>query len=300
MRYLIIFLSAVFLLTACQKTETSTSPTASENAKRYNLEGKIVSADKAKKTAKIDHKDIPGFMEAMTMDFPIREDWVWEDLQPGAEIRAELVVDNQAKDPFWLEKIGIIAAPNPNQPAPPIDDRFAQIGKEVPDFTLTNQEGKRFSLKDYRGKALAITFIYSRCPLPDFCIAMSKNFSDLALKLNNEPEAKEKIRLLSVSFDPETDTPEKLKQYGLGYLGKNAAPDFTVWQLAVGSEKEVRGVADFFGLRYELNEQDKTQFNHSLRTAVVSPTGKVTKIFAGNDWTPNDLQKELLASFQPQ
>jgi protein SCO1/2 len=292
MRYLLVFLSAIFLFTACQKAETP--PKASADAKRYSLKGKVVAVDKAAKKATVAHEDIPGFMEAMTMDFPIHEDWVWEDLTPGAEIRGELVVDNAAKDPYWLENIGILAAPNPNQPPPATDDRFAQIGKEIPDFTLVNQDGKRISTKDFRGKALAITFIYSRCPLPDYCIAMSRNFSDLALQLNNDPEMKDKVRLLSVSFDPETDTPEKLRQYGQGYLGKNAKPDFTVWQLAVGNEKEVRSIADFFGLRYEVDERDKTQFNHSLRTAVISPEGKVTKIVAGNDWTPNDLQRELL------
>jgi protein SCO1/2 len=295
MRYLIIILSAVFLFTACQKAETP--PQASPSAKRYNMKGKVVAIDKAKKKATIAHEDIPGFMEAMTMDFPIHETWVWEDLQPGSEIFAELVVDNMAQDTYWLEKIGIIAAPNPNQPAVQVDERFAQIGNEVPDFTLTNQDGKRISLRDYRGKALAITFIYSRCPLPNFCIAMSKNFSDLALQLKDNAEMKDKIRLLTVSFDPQTDTPEKLRQYGLGYLGKNENADFTVWQLAVGSEKEVRGIADFFGLRYEISEEDKTQFNHSLRTAVISPDGKVTKILPGSDWTPNDLLREMQKTF---
>lgn len=296
MRYLILFLSAVFLFTSCQKVETT--PSVSADAKRYNLKGKVVAVDRAKKRATIDHEAIPGFMEAMTMEFPIREDWVWDDLTPGAEIRGELVVDNAADDPFWLEKIGIVAAPRAGQIAPPIDERFAQIGKEIPDFALTNQDGKRISLKDYRGKALAVTFIYSRCPLPEYCIAMSKNFSDLALKLNGEPELKDKMRLLSVSFDPQTDTPEKLKQYGQGYLGKDAKPDFTVWQLAVGSEKEVRSVADFFGLRYEVDQNDKTQFNHSLRTAVIAPDGKVAKIIAGNDWTPDVLQREMQATLK--
>jgi protein SCO1/2 len=103
---------------------------------------------------------------------------------------------------------------------------------------------------------------------------------------------------LSISFDPARDTPEKLKQYGQGYLGKDAKPDFTVWQLAVGSEKEVREVADFFGLRYEIDPNDKAQFNHSLRTAVIAPDGKVTKILGGNDWTPNDLLREIKATLE--
>lgn len=290
MRYLIVFLLSIFLYTACQKADTQT---ASADAKRYPIKGKVVSVDKANKKALIEHEEIPGYMEAMTMNFLIKEDWVWNDLTPGSDIRAELVVDETAKEPYWLEKIGIVAAPNPNQPAPPVDERFAQIGKEVPDFTLTNQDGKRISLKDFRGKAVAITFIYARCPLADYCIAMSKNFSDAANELQNS-DLKDKIRLLTISFDPENDTPEKLKQYGIGYLGKDSkATDFEVWQLAVGSEKEVRPIADFYGLRYEIDENDKTQFNHSLRTAVISPEGKVTKILPGNQWTPSVLINEL-------
>lgn len=291
MRYLVLFLSAILFFSACKKTEIQEP--ASPNAKRYKLTGKVVSVDKAKKTAKIEHNEIPDFMEAMTMDFPIKEDWVWEDLNPGAEIRAELVVDSVAKTPFWLEKIGIVAAADPNKPALPINDKFVQVGKEVPDFTLTNQDGKKFSTKDFRGKAFAVTFIYAQCPLPDFCIKMSTNFSDLALQLNENAEYKDKMRLLSVSFDPARDTPEKLKKYGQGYLGKNAKPDFTVWQLAVGTDAEVKAVADFFGLRYEIDEKDKTQFLHSLRTAVVSPEGKVTKVFSGSDWTADDLFREM-------
>jgi protein SCO1 len=291
---ILLFLLTVCFVSACQKPPTP-KPSAAADAKRYSFKGKIVSVDKAKKKAEIAHDEIPGFMDAMTMSFPIRADWVWDELAPGAEIRADLVVDE--KSDFWLENIGIIAAPNPNQPVPPVDDRFVQIGREIPDFKLTNQDGKRISLKDFRGKALAITFIYAQCPLPDYCIKMSTNFSDLANRVR-DTDLKDKLRLLSISFDPARDTPEKLKQYGLGYLGKDAKPDFTVWQLAVGSDKEVREVADFFGLRYETDQSDKTQFNHSLRTAVVAPDGKVTKIFAGNDWTANDLLREMQATLK--
>ncbi len=291
---LLFLLFTVLFVSACPKSE-SQNQNASVDAKRYNLKGKIVAVDKSKKKATVAHEEIPGYMQAMTMDFPIRGDWVWEDLTKDAEISAQLVVDEKSKDGYWLENIAIITAPNPNNPAPPVNENFAQVGKEIPDFALTNQDGKRFTLKDYRGKALAITFIYARCPLPNYCILMSKNFSDLANQLKDS-DLKDKIRLLSISFDPATDTPEKLKQYGQGYLGKDAKPDFTVWQLAVGSDKEVKDTADFFGLRYEVDEKDKEQFNHSLRTAVIAPDGKVAKIFAGNEWTPNDLLKELQAT----
>jgi protein SCO1 len=294
MRHTVLILLAIFIFTACQNNSNS-SGSSSSSAKRFPLKGKVVSVDRAAKKAKIDHEAVEGYMPAMTMDFPIRADWVWDELSPGSEITAELVVDNTAPsvdETYWLENIGIIAVLKPGQEPPQIDERFAQIGREVPDFALTNQDGKKISLKDFRGKAVAITFIYARCPLADYCIRMSTNFSDLALQLNANAEMKDKIRLLSISFDPENDTPSKLKSYGLGYMGKGAT-ELGVWQLAVGDDKEVRAIAEFFGLRYEVDQTDKTQINHSLRTAVIAPDGKVTKIFAGNEWTPVMLQREL-------
>ena len=298
MKNLFLFtLITVFLFSGCQKVETQSQNTSAD-LKRYPLKGKVISVDRANKKATVEHDEIKGYMARMTMTFVIKDNWIWEDLKPGAEIAsADLVVDETAKDPYWLENIALVLALDPNLPPPPVDERFAQIGKQVPAFTLTNQDGKRFSTADYKGKAWALTFIYARCPLPDFCIKMSTNFSDAALQLMNS-EAKDQFRLLSISFDPANDTPEKLRQYGQGYLGKDAKPDFSVWQLAVGSDKEVRAIADFFGLRYEIDQNDKTQINHSLRTAVISPDGKVTKIFGGGDWTPNDLLAELKMASQ--
>ncbi|MGD9589332.1 MAG: SCO family protein [Pyrinomonadaceae bacterium] len=294
MRYIRTFipliLAAAFLSSACSQPAAN-KPAG--QAKRYPIKGTVVSIDKAKKKVELDHEEIPGFMPRMTMKFPIHEDWVWDNLAPGAQVHAELVVDETADEPYWLEKVGIVALPQPGQSPVPVNEKFAQVGQEVPDFKLTDQDGKRFSVKDYRGKALAVTFIYRECPLPEFCIKMSKHFSDMANRIAADPEKKQKIRLLSISFDPERDTPEKLKQYGLGYLGKDAKDDFTVWRLAVGPDKDIREIADFFGLRYEVDATDKTQFNHSLVTVVVSPDGEVRKIFTGSDWTPDEVLAEL-------
>lgn len=290
MRQIALFLFVVFVLSACESGKGGNA--ASASAKRYRLKGKVVSVDRAGKKATIDHEPVEDYMPAMTMDFPIRADWVWDDLVPGSEVVADLVVDNAADQPYWLENIGIVANSKPGQAPPPVDERFAQIGTPAPDFKLTNQDGRQISLKDFRGRALAITFIYSRCPLPDYCIRMSTNFSDLALQINNDPELKDKIRLLSISFDPENDTPAKLKSYGLGYMGKGAT-ELGVWQLAVGDDKEVRRIADFYGLRYEVDQNDKTQINHSLRTIVIAPDGKVAKVLPGNAWSPRELLDEL-------
>jgi protein SCO1/2 len=298
MRSIFLILSISLALTACRNSTDSAQP--SQAAKRYQLKGKVVSVDRTAKKAKIDHEAIEGYMDAMTMDFPIHADWVWNDLNPGSEIRAELVVDNTGKDPYYLENIGIVALPGPDQSPLEVNANFAQVGQEAPDFSLMNQDGKRISLDEFRGKALAITFIYAKCPLPDYCIRMSTNFSDLAKQVAADPELKDKVRLLSISFDPANDTPEKLRSYGIGYMGNDPKTKFDVWQLAVGSDTEVRKIADFFGLRYQVDEKDKTQINHSLRTAVIGPDGKVVKIFPGNEWTTAQLLKELVSALKPR
>lgn len=295
MRYLFLFLGIVLFFTGCQKSE---KPNLSPAPKRYPLHGKVLAVDKENKKATIAHDRILGYMEAMTMDFPVKNEDVLNSLSENAEIDAELVVDNY-KGTYWLENFTIVSAPDPNNPAPTPNENFAQIDKEVPDFTLTNQDGKRFSINDFRGKALAITFIYTRCPLPDYCIKMSRNFSDLANQLAAQPELKDKIRLLSISFDPQTDTPETLKKYGLGYLGKDSkATDFTIWQLAAAPDEEMRKIADFFGLHYQIDENDRTKIDHSLQTIVISPDGKVQKFFRGNDWTNQQLLNALTSALQ--
>lgn len=266
---------------------------ASPDAKMYALKGKIISVDKAKSSVTVAHEKIPDFMDAMTMSFPVKDAFVLDDLQKDADISAQLIQDT---DGYWLENIAVSSASAPNQPAPPVNENFAQVGREISDFSLVNQDGKRISLKDFRGKALAITFIYSRCPLPEYCLFLSTNFSDAAKQIQDSPELKDKIRLLSISFDPQTDTPQKLKEYGLGYLGKNAKPDFTVWQLATGTDAEIKTVANYFGLQYETDANNKTLINHSLVTFVIAPDGKVGKVFPGNEWTTEDLLRELEAA----
>ncbi len=290
MRYFLLNIYSIILFSSCQKSPTQ-QQSASAEVKRYTLRGKVITVDKAQKKASIAHEEVEDYMPAMTMDFPIKDDWVFDELSKDADVRADLMVD---ADGYWLENIAIVAAPNPNQTPPPTKEDVAQIGNEVPAFTLINQDGKRISLKDFRGKASAITFIYTRCPLPEYCTKMSTNFSDLARQLQTS-DLKNEIRLLTVSFDPKTDTPKALKDYGLAYLRGIENPDFTVWQLATGTDKEVKDIAEFFGLYYktETDENNQTQFNHSLRTIVITPEGKVQKVFSGNEWTTGDLLREL-------
>lgn len=288
MRYFAIILFSVLLFIGCQPAVKK--PVTSPNATRYQLKGKVVSVDLAKQKATIQHEKVEGFMDAMTMAFPVYDKDVLQTMSKDSEIKAELIVNGDGD--YWLENVIISAAPTANQTIPSLNDNFAQIDKEVPDFKLTNQDGKAISFKDFRGKALAITFIYSRCPLPEYCILMSRRFSDLAIQLNNSADLKDKVRLLSISFDPVTDTPETLKKYGIAYT-KNPNYDFTLWQLATAPDADIRKMADFFGLRYEVDLSNKTIFNHSLRTVVIAPDGKVKKVFSGGDWTNDELLGEM-------
>ncbi|QYO67144.1 SCO family protein [Leptolyngbya sp. 7M] len=288
MQFRLLLLVALLCLAISACSSGHDHASESPDAARYELRGRVISVDRATKTAQIEHEEIPGFMPRMTMDFKINEDWLWDDLLPGVEIQGTLVYDKNAPDPMRLERVAISAAPNPNLPQPePKTPR--QIGQEPPDIPLTNQDGKRISFKDFRGKTLAVTFIYRECPLPEYCIKMSQNFSDAAMKIAASEEYRKDLRLLSISFDPARDTPAKLREYGLGYLGNPEKPDFTVWQIAVGPDKDVRKIADFFGLKYEVDVEDKTQFTHSLVTAIIGPDGKVTRMLPGNRWSPDQL-----------
>ncbi len=293
MRKLFTFIF-ILTITLCTGCGSKTSDDTNKDAKRYPFRGEILTVDKAAKKASIKHDKIDGYMEPMTMDFEIRKpDWVWNELVKGTVVTGDLVVNNAAGE-YWLEITGVIAPQSGSQESSPLREDKAAVGEQLADFKLTNQDSKSIGPNDFKGKALAITFIYSQCPLPEYCILMSKNFSDAANLIAGDPELKDSLRLLSISFDPARDTPEKLKAYGLGYLGKDSkAKDFSVWQLAVGPDPEVKKIADFAGLRYEVDENNKTQFNHSLRTLVIGPDGKVFKVLSGNDWKPNDLIEAL-------
>ncbi|MDH3492784.1 MAG: SCO family protein [Acidobacteriota bacterium] len=292
----LVSFASIFLFSCGDASQSSTDP----SLKRYPLRGEIVSLDKASKKASIKHEKIEGYMDAMTMDFEIRKpDWVWSELVPGSVVTGDLVVDNVNGD-YWLEINGVLAPQKSDQDSTPIREDKAVVGQKLVDFSLTDQNGNTVTPRDFEGKALAITFIYAQCPLPDFCILMSKNFSDVANVVAVDETLKDDVRLLSISFDPARDTPDKLKSYGLGYLGKDSkAKDFKVWQLAVGAEPEVKKVADFAGLMYEVDENDKTQFRHSLRTLIVGPDGTVKKVLSGNDWKPVDLINELKSAAEP-
>ncbi len=261
----------LFLVLSIFATSLACRPRHSANEKRYELKGKVVAVDKTDRTATISHQDIAGYMPAMTMPFKIKND----DISSWVEIST-------------ISEGGSPLSPTAAVPGEP------KPGDEVPDFALTNQDGKRIHLAQYRGQTLALTFIYTRCPQPDQCTLMSSNFAMIDRELQKQPEVYQKTHLLSISFDPDYDTPKVLRSYGASHTERYADEVFQHWEFATGSSDEVKGIAQFFGMRYYHDtESGQDQVIHSLRTAVISPEGKLVKLYRGNEWKPEEVLSDL-------
>lgn len=270
------------LLLACE------SPRQKGEEKHYELKGKVVSVDRARSQVVIDHKDIPGLMEGMVMPFTLKDEYALQEIAGGDEIQATLVVTDRG---FWLENpIVTKAVPNQGGATDTSTSREPQAGAEVPDFALVNQDGKGIRLKQYRGRALLLTFIYTRCPLPEYCSLMSSNFAEVNREMEKNPAMLKKTHLLSVSIDPAYDTPKVLRSYGAAYTEKYADETFEHWEFATGQADEVKRMTQFFGLEY-FGEND--QIIHSLRTALISPEGRLLKIYRGNEWKPAEVLQDL-------
>lgn len=262
----------------------------SQLGQRYDLKGKVVSVDKVNRQVTIAHGEIKGYMPGMVMPFTLNEkdDWALNVLAAGDQITAALVVDGTST---WIEDVTIAkesadrsdtdkteGLPEPNP------------GDEVPDFTLVNQDGKRIRIKDYRGKALLLTFIYTRCPDPRYCTLMDDNFLTIDRELQKDSSLYAKTHLLTISFDPEYDTPKVMRSYGAGHTGRLDKETFEHWEFATGAKDEIKNIAQYFGLRYY---PETDQIVHTLRTAIITPAGKVYKVYRGNEWKPAEVLADL-------
>ena len=242
--------------------------------KHYELKGKVVSVEKDKHVATIAHEDIADYMPGMTMPFTIQDEGGLQILAPGDQITATLVVDGPKS---FLEDLVITKESTEATSATSGEGIGPKPGDEVPNYRLVNQDGKAIRIGDYKGKALLLTFVYTRCPDPNQCTLMSSNFATIDKRLAEQPELYQKTHLLSISFDPEYDTPKVLRSYGAAYTGKYSDENFAHWEFASGSADEVKGIAQYFGLRYYQSDSGEQQVIHSLRTAVIGPTGRLLK-----------------------
>ncbi len=257
--------------------------------KRYELQGRVVAVDAGRRELTIAHQEIPGYMEAMTMPYTVSEKdaGVFKSIAPGDNIHATLVLGRDAE----LQEISFTHSDNPPGQAGS-GLRLPQPGDTVPDFKLVNQDGRKIHLDQFHGKPLLLTFIYTRCPFPDYCPRMSDNFGKVLQKLKEDPKSYSEAQLLSISIDPENDKPAVLRTYGERYVGR-VDPKFAHWQFASGSAEQVRQAADFFGLAY--NQKDG-QIVHGLRTVLIGKDGKVAKVYDGKDWQPDTVAADLAAA----
>jgi protein SCO1 len=274
---ILLLLLITFFLAACSR-----HPSAPE--RRYDLSGKIVAVDRNAHQLTIQHEDIPGLMQGMTMPFRVNDDWVFHAAKPGDNVSATLVIADNASH---LENV-VVTESNGSAPTES-GVRLPQVGDQVPDFAFINQDGKKVRLGQFRGKSVLLTFVYSRCPLPDYCIRMSNNFGAIAKQLKQQPALYDKTELLSISFDPEYDKPKVLREYGENYAGE-VDPNFTHWQFVTSTPAEIKRAADFFGLTYM---PSSGQIVHSLRTVVIGPDGKIAHLFNGNEWKPEQALRAI-------
>lgn len=262
--------------------------------RRYHLKGKVVQVDKAQQHLVIDHEEIPGFMGAMTMPYPVADAATLERVSPGDQVTAEVVVgDNQIR----LENVVVVKKSDGKSGPPGAQLRPSDKEAPVPDFALVNQDGKRIHLGQYRGKSVLLSFIYTRCPLPDYCPLMTHNFAEIDKALRDSPELYGKTHLLSISFDSDYDKPPVLRNYAKAFVTDRGARTFEHWEFATAPAAEKSEVTKFFDV---FVTEEQGQITHSLTTAIISPDGRVYKSYNGNDWKPADVLADLKASVEAE
>jgi protein SCO1/2 len=282
---------ALLVLTGCHAGQKpAAQPSASQNFKVYHLRGKVVSTDAARGEVTLNHEAIPGLMEAMTMPYKLKDASVLGELHPGDRITADVLVSPDPNVDYLLDHIVVVAQAKPDY-KPGVSYHVPAQGDAVPDFKLRNQDGRPIHLGQFHGKALLVTFIYTRCPSPEFCPRVTRNFAALEKQLAAQPALYAKTHLLSISFDPEHDTPERLRAYGATYIDSNAKIAFGHWELAVPEKPVLVEMKKFFDLGIT-NEADST-ITHTLSTTLIGPDSKVERFYPGNEWTPEQVLADV-------
>ena len=277
---LLLFLLLSLLLTlGCNRT------------RRFPLQGEVVAKNAATNEITVNHKDIPGFMPAMAMPYRVKDPAVLQELQPGDKIAAEVVIGKvigKDRSDYWLEDVRITEESGRRQFKPATGSLMLMPGAHVPDTSLINQDGRKIRLSDFAGKALLVTFIYTRCPMPDFCPRLSSQFARVHDELKKNAEDYNKTHLLTISFDPKYDTPAVLRKYGLVYLDGDAS-GFSHWDFASTNPSDLRRLAQSFGVGYE---EEENQITHNMSIVLIARDGTLAKFWT-TDWTSTELTESM-------
>jgi protein SCO1/2 len=273
----LMLLLAVVMTVAVTVTmaRTGFGKAAAPNAEIYNVTG-VVTAPVGDGRVMVAHEEIPGYMPAMTMPFAVGAD-VPSTLAPGDRVRFVLRVTAESSQAEGFVVTGhdaaIAGALKAGRASAP---RRLKKGDELPAFSLTTSASRPFTEADLRGHVTAVTFIFTRCPVPEFCPLMVKRFKELQRELNADTSLGS-VRLLSVTLDPAFDTPQVLASYAAAM-----GADTNRWQFVTGRPEEIARLTSAFSIHVERNG---VLLDHTLATAIVGRDGRVTEIWRGNAWT---------------
>jgi protein SCO1/2 len=260
---------------------------------KYVLTGRVISKQPSTQQLIVDNDDIPGFMSAMTMPYTVKDPEGFKNVQPADEIRADVVVPQPGQ--FWLENVKVIGKaagrPAAEGPAPQV----LMVGDIVPDVPMVNQDGKTLHFSQFKGQAVLLTFIYTRCPFPDYCPLISRQFSTIQKELAKNPDGYKKTHLISVSLDPKYDKPPVLHEYGLTYLDHDPK-GFSHWDFASTTPADLEKLTGSFGLSVS---QEDGQLSHSLNTILLAPDGTVAEMWPGNEWQPSEVLDVMRHALAP-
>jgi protein SCO1/2 len=276
---LLPLLTAVALvLAACDRAPSSTKPSPPPTVTTYEVKG-VLRINKGS-SAVIAHEAIPDYMDAMAMEFTAADPKSLAGFAPGDVLAFRLSVTDERS---WIDQIRKTGtAPIPSIAAEP--DSTPAPNTPLPDCALVDSRGQPFHLSDFRGQVVALTFIFTRCPLPDFCPRMNTQFAEVQ-RLLAADAATQNWHLLSITLDPDYDTPERLAEYAARYQ-----PDFARWTFATGSREEIEKLGAAVGLQIT---RAGALPQHNLRTVVVDPAGRVQHVFNGNAWAPEQLATQI-------
>jgi protein SCO1/2 len=257
----------------------------------FALQGQVQSLEPDRKSVVVKHEEIKGFMPAMTMPYEVQDAKALSGLAPGDLINATLVVFSNGAHLTNIKKVGQapLEKPPPEAPAPSASSGFELLkpGDVVPDTPFVDQDGRKRTFSGFKGSPLVVTFIYTKCPLPTFCPLMDRHFAAMQKPLAADPALK-KVHLVTVSFDPATDTPPVLKQHA-----RTLNADLARWTFLTGDRDEVDQFAARFGVSVGRALNDARDITHNLRTAIVDADGKLVKVYTGNDWSPDQILADL-------
>ena len=256
----------------------------------YPLQGQVLAVTPDHQLATVKHEEIKGFMMAMTMAYKVSDPKLLNGIAPGDLINATLVVEPNGAYLSDVKKVG--EAPlEKAADAPSATSGFELLkpGEQVPDADFVDQNGKKRTFSSFKGAPVALTFMYTTCPLPDFCPLMDRNFAAVQETIKSDPTLKS-VHLVSISFDPVTDTPAVLKQHATELRADPAR-----WTFLTGDRDTIDQFASRLGLAITRDQANPVSIAHNLRTAIVDAEGRLVKVYTGNEWKPDQLAADLKA-----